>query len=49
MGDTVVDGQKVYATILLSINHVEEEQEESGESEDNYIRFDEDNEDYNDE
>lgn len=47
--DTVVVGQQVDATILLSTNHVEEEQEEPWEYEDNNIRYDEDSEDYDDE
>ena len=47
--DIVVEGQQVDATILLSTNPVEEEHEELGEFEDNNIRSDEDNEDYDDE
>ncbi|KAI5435211.1 hypothetical protein KIW84_021865 [Lathyrus oleraceus] len=49
LGDTVVVGQQVDATILLSTNHVEKEQEESGDSEDNNIGFDEGSEYYDDE
>ncbi|XP_058732953.1 uncharacterized protein LOC131604516 [Vicia villosa] len=44
--DTAVEGQQVDASILLSTNPMEEEHEELGESEDNNIRCDEDNEDY---
>ncbi|CAK8540707.1 unnamed protein product [Lathyrus sativus] len=49
LGDTVVVGQQVDVTILLSANHVEEEQEDSGDSEDNNIISNEDNDDYDDE
>lgn len=42
-------GQQVDATILLSTNHVEKEQEESEDSEDNNIGFDEGSEYYDDE
>ncbi|CAK8575756.1 unnamed protein product [Lathyrus sativus] len=45
LGDTVVVGQQVDATILLSANHVEEKEEESGDSEDDNIVSDEDNDD----
>lgn len=49
MCDTVVEGQQVNATIFFSTNLMVEEHEELGESEDNNIISDEDNEDYNDE
>lgn len=49
LGDIVIVDQQVNISILLSINHVEEEQEELGESEDNNIISNKDNEDYKDE